>query len=168
METVVVNDTNIFIDLLSINLLDEFFHLPLDIHTNDFIINELTESNQRDKILSYSPGKLFIKRYSAIEVADIVAFHSTCENNVSFADCSVWLYAKQNKFRLLTGDGKLRKSATASGTTVSGILFIFDLMVDLSIISPEMGCEKLNELFKVNKRLPSEEVKKRLIKWRKD
>ena len=47
METVVVNDTNIFIDLLSIDLLDEFFLLPLSIHTNDFIINELTEPSQR-------------------------------------------------------------------------------------------------------------------------
>ncbi|MGL4805691.1 MAG: hypothetical protein ACRC26_05030 [Bacteroidales bacterium] len=168
METVVVNDTNIFIDLLSINLLDEFFRLPIVIHTNDFIINELTEPEQKQKVLSYSPARLYIKRYSAPEVAEIGAFHATCENNVSFVDCSVWLYAQQNSYRLLTGDGKLRKSASASGTTVSGILFIFDLMVDSSIISPEMGYQKLEELSVVNKRLPSEEIKKRLLRWRRD
>ena len=32
METIVVNDTNIFIDLISVDLLDEFFSLPIDIH----------------------------------------------------------------------------------------------------------------------------------------
>ena len=47
METIVVNDTNIFIDLWAIDLLDEFLLLPLSIHTNDFIINEVTEPSQR-------------------------------------------------------------------------------------------------------------------------
>lgn len=43
MGTIVVNDTNIFIDLISVDLLDEFFSLPIDIHTTDFVINELTQ-----------------------------------------------------------------------------------------------------------------------------
>lgn len=168
METVVVNDTNIFIDLLSIELLDEFFLLPLSIHTNDFIINELTEPNQRMKVLSYGSSRLFIKKYSPIEVAEIATFHASCENNVSFEDCSVWLYAQQNSYRLLTGDGKLRKSASASGTIVSGILYIFDMLIEHKIISHSIGIEKLTELTKVNKRLPSEEIKKRLAKWKQE
>ncbi len=52
METVVVSDTNIFIDLISVDLLDEFFRLPFEIHTTDFIIHELKEiicSNQSFK-----------------------------------------------------------------------------------------------------------------------
>lgn len=168
METVVVNDTNIFIDLLSIDLLDDFFLLPLSIHTNDFIINELTEPNQRIKVLSYGSSRLFIKKYSPIEIAEIAAFHASCENNVSFEDCSVWLYAQQNTYRLLTGDGKLRKSASASGTIVSGILYIFDMLIEHKIISHSIGIEKLTELTKVNKRLPSEEIRKRLAKWKQE
>lgn len=168
MEIVVVNDTNIFIDLLSIGLQDEFFRLPIIIHTNDFVINELKEEDQRVKVLSYHPERLYIKQYSSMELMEIYSFHQGCENNVSFTDCSVWLYAQQNAYRLLTGDGKLRRSASASGTVVCGILFVFDLMIESFIISPETGSLKLNALFEINKRLPSEEIKKRLKKWKRD
>ena len=34
---IVVNDTNIFIDLHSIRLLDQFFELPITGHTVDFV-----------------------------------------------------------------------------------------------------------------------------------
>ena len=43
---IVVNDTNIFIDLHSIRLLDQFFELPITVHTVDFVINELTDEVQ--------------------------------------------------------------------------------------------------------------------------
>ena len=49
MGTIVVNDTNIFIDLISVDLLDEFFSLPIDIHTTDFVVHELTEPLQQKK-----------------------------------------------------------------------------------------------------------------------
>ncbi|MFY1613235.1 hypothetical protein ACOMSG_10405 [Macellibacteroides fermentans] len=39
METIVVNDTNIFIDLCKINLLNEFFALPLQIVPFGFTAN---------------------------------------------------------------------------------------------------------------------------------
>jgi len=38
---IVVNDTNIFIDLISIDLLDSFFKLKFKVHTIDFVIEEL-------------------------------------------------------------------------------------------------------------------------------
>ena len=40
---VVISDTNIFIDLLNADLLDTFLKLPLEVHTTDFVINELRE-----------------------------------------------------------------------------------------------------------------------------
>lgn len=43
---IVVNDTNIFIDFYSIGLLEEFFELPITVHTVDFVINELKEPEQ--------------------------------------------------------------------------------------------------------------------------
>ena len=38
---IVISDTNIFIDLWNIGLLERFCELPLSIHTTDFIIGEL-------------------------------------------------------------------------------------------------------------------------------
>lgn len=165
METIVVNDTNIFIDLCKINLLNEFFALPLQIHTTDFVIGELVEKDQRDSVLAfYKAQKLFIKSHSAKEVAEIAAFQAECKNNVSIADCSVWLYSKQNQFLLITGDNKLRKSAIASGTAVSGILYIFNQLVEHAIISPQQCIDKLNELSDQNIRLPRKEIEK-IVKY---
>lgn len=41
MKAITVSDTNIFLDLISVNLLAEFFALPCKIHTNDFVLNEI-------------------------------------------------------------------------------------------------------------------------------
>lgn len=47
---IVVSDTNIFLDLISIDLLDRFFELPFKVYTTDFIINEITIPEQKEKI----------------------------------------------------------------------------------------------------------------------
>lgn len=84
MGTIVVNDTNIFIDLISVDLLDEFFSLPIDIHTTDFVVHELIEPFQQEKVVSYiQQNKLTVKFHSAIEVMEIVEFRTSCDNNVS-------------------------------------------------------------------------------------
>lgn len=41
MKQIVVNDTNVFIDLLEVGLLDKFFLLSWEIHTTDFVMLEL-------------------------------------------------------------------------------------------------------------------------------
>ena len=51
METVVVSDTNIFIDLYDVGLLNEFFSMDIQVHTTDFIINELTVEDQKRSVL---------------------------------------------------------------------------------------------------------------------
>ena len=45
MDILVVNDTNIFIDLISVDLLDDFFNLPIGVHTTDLVLNELTDES---------------------------------------------------------------------------------------------------------------------------
>lgn len=168
MDIIVVNDTNIFIDLISVGLLDNFFRLPVGIHTTDFVLNELTDESQSAAVRKHIRLKdLTIKRYTGIEVAEIVSFQATCHNNVSIADCSVWLYAKNNGYMLLTGDAKLRSSAQKSGVTVCGILRVFDMLVEeFGIISPNIGAERLELLYKINNRLPSREIESRIRKWR--
>lgn len=172
MDILVVNDTNIFIDLISVDLLDDFFNLPIGVHTTDLVLNELTDESQSAAVRKHIKLKhLTVKRYSWTEVAEIVSFRATCHKNVSIADCSVWLYAKHNGYTLLTGDAKLRSSAQKSGVTVCGILGlfvrIFDMLVeDFKIIPPEVGAERLELLNKINNRLPSREIETRIKKWR--
>lgn len=47
MGKLVVSDTNIFIDLIRMGLLGDFFLLPFEISTVDFVIRELKKTGQK-------------------------------------------------------------------------------------------------------------------------
>lgn len=53
MKTIVVNDTNVFIDLFSVGLLGVFFALPWEIHTTDFVMLELLREGQHAAVARY-------------------------------------------------------------------------------------------------------------------
>jgi predicted nucleic acid-binding protein len=160
---VVVSDTNIFIDLLSVDLLNDFFKLPFCVHTVDYVMNELND-NQRKIISNHN---LIIKEYTENEQQAIFNFQSKHTKNVSFTDCAVWLYAKEHNYRLLTGDKLLRNLAIIDKVTVSGILFVFDMLVEFNIISKQKSAKKLQLLNTINNRLPKEEIKNRITEWSK-
>ncbi|MDE7074448.1 MAG: hypothetical protein K2O69_05270 [Odoribacter sp.] len=167
MDIIVVNDTNVFIDLYCIGLLETFFRLAQQVHTTDFVVNELVKDDQRKKVEEYvKSGRLFVKRHTAEELMDILRFQQMQDNNVSLTDCSVWLYAQNNRYRLLTGDNKLRKSAIQAGTVVSGILYVFDQLVEQRLITPQEACDKLTLLRSINNRLPDKDIGERLRRWK--
>lgn len=165
---VVVNDANILIDLYSVGLLEEFFRLPIHVHTSDFVYNEIKIDEQKEEIDKYiKSGALTIKKYTAEEIVEIVELQAKCTGNISLEDCSVWLYAKKNKFRLLTGDKSLHNHAVEDGVTVSGILYVFDCLVKEKIITPSIGAEKLALLYSINVRLPKNLIEQRINQWSK-
>lgn len=45
LESIVVSDANIFMDLCTVDLLNEFFSLPWTIHTTDMILSEIREES---------------------------------------------------------------------------------------------------------------------------
>ena len=49
---------------------------------------------------------------------------------------------------------------------MSGILFVFDELVNHNIISPKDAAAHLESLYESNVRLPKEEVEKRLEQWK--
>ena len=51
-------------------------------------------------------------------------------------------------------------------SNVSGILFVFDELVNHNIISPKDAAAHLESLYESNVRLPKEEVEKRLEQWK--
>lgn len=82
------------------------------------------------------------------------------------ADCSVWYYAKKNQGRLLTGDSKLRTAATKDKVAVSGILYIFDNLIEYGLLSPANAAMHLQALMKINLRLPRKECLERISRWK--
>lgn len=163
---IIVNDTNIFIDLHSIGLLRKLCDLPYDVRTVDFVINEIKHSAQLESLSTLiSEGKIKVETFNTEELGEIIEEHSTVPGNLSVPDCSVCYYARKHSATLLTGDRQLRKYAEATNVAVRGVLFIFDELVDKSIIEAGIAAQKLNELTNINVRLPKSEIEKRIIKW---
>lgn len=171
MEKIVVNDTNVFIDLLDVGLLDQFFHLPWEIHTTDFVMWELLKEGQKDAVARFEQeGLLHVASFDFNDIQIINKLHKqfNTKTNVSLTDCSVWYYAKQNSYTLLTGDRKLRNSAVSDGVEVRGIIYVFDELVNTGVIPLDTATDKLVLLKEKNPRLPKDEIEKRLRQWEGD
>lgn len=166
---IVVSDTNIFIDLASVGLMENSCELPVRMHTTDQVINEITDNAQKVLVgRLVDEGKITVKHFDETEFSHVIEMFLSRKNNVSVTDCSVWYYAKRNGFRLLTGDGKLKSSAIADGVQVSGVLFLTDMLVEHKIISKKDMADKLERLLTINSRLPKKIINERISQYRQD
>ena len=163
-EKLIISDTNIFIDLISINVLDKLFLLPCDICTTDFVLNEIKWPNQRAEIDKHIITKDIEEvSFGFDELVKISELHSN--SSTSMTDCSVWYLAKKTEGRLLTGDGKLKKAAEGDNVKVSGILYIFDNLVEYDIVNKASAAVLQEQLMAINSRLPKAECEKRIKEW---
>lgn len=164
---IIVNDTNIFIDMHCIGLLQLMCSLPYEIHTVDFVAAELIDEDQKKAFEELvCNGKIIVDSFTAEEVMEIVAEHSSVSGNLSIPDCSVCYYAKKHGVPMLTGDRRLRHHAVQLSIEVHGILFLFDEMVANSVIPSIDAATKLEELMALNSRLPQAAIRERIDKWR--
>ena len=164
---ILVNDTNIFIDLHSVGLLEEMCRLPYEIHTVDFVVAEIADADQRrifDGLVAR--GEISVDGFTADKVIEIVEEHSSVSGNLSIPDCSVCYFARKHNVPMLTGDRRLRRYAEEQSIEVHGILFIFDELVRHDIISTSMAADRLEELFAINARLPKAEIRERINRWK--
>jgi len=160
---IIVNDTNILIDLANLDLLENMINLPYEFHTIDFVINEIKNPLQLEKIYKIiNLGKLKVGITKSNEYSEILKLQT---KNLSFQDCSVWYYATKIKGILLTGDANLKKLALNNGLNVKGILFIFDELLQNKIIDKKTAFEKLIILEQKNIRLPKSELEKRKLEY---
>ena len=163
--TVIINDTNIFIDLCNVNLINHFFQLPFEFHTVDFIINEINKNEQLNKVEPYIVNKkLFVKQFDGNELLQITMRQNE-HKKLSIMDCSVWIYAEKTGYKILTGDRLLRDLASKNNIEVSGIIFIFDELIKYNILTKSEAALKLQELKKTNKRLPMKIIEERINEW---
>ena len=163
---IIVNDTNIFIDLYSVDLLEALCELPYEIRTIDFVIAEIKDPKQTEALsVLATEGKFKVESFNSEEMTEIITEQLNVPGNISFTDCSVCFYARKHSATLLTGDRQLRKYAEATNVAVKGILFIFDELVANNIVTPNETALKLQKLLSVNVRLPKSEIEKRIYIW---
>lgn len=171
MEKIVVNDTNVFIDLFNVDLLEEFFSLPWEVYTTDFVMLELQREGQQTSVSNFvNTGQLNIPVFEPNELLEIgnIFQRYGSSTNLSYTDCSVWYYAKRNNYVLLTGDRKLRSASVYEGVEVHGIIYVLDQLLAEGVISYQSAIEKIQLLYATNPRLPKEEIDKRLDFWKSE
>ena len=162
---IIVNDASILIDLLKLDLSDDFFRLPYEMHTTDLVNAEITDENA-EQFQQYVKKKL-INIYSFSEDEWVNILYIKAKNPpLSMADCSCLWLCEQLSATLLTSDGKLRNSAAEKGILVHGILWVFEELIQKKEIALQRAKDKLRELLEINPRLPREECLKKLKKWK--
>ena len=162
---IVVNDTNILIDLFNAGLLPYCKKLNLEFRTLDVIINEIEDTEQYSAVQSIiDEGTLAVHSLSGKQVGTVfqkvAEYQGVC--NLSVEDISVMVYAIDNDCRLLTGDKKLKDKATLENVKVSGILFLTDMLTQEAVISNDEMASALERLFNSNNRLPKKLIKERI------
>lgn len=159
----VVQDANIMIDLIDCGLFELFFRLELEVITTSLVLNEINETEQKrvckamvaqDALHVVEIGTLGYLRLQSLELPGL-----------SVPDRSVLKLAEEREASLLTGDGKLRRTAESASVEVCGILWVFDQLVSVALLSRSDAHDKLSQLSEKNPRLPKREIERRLLNW---
>lgn len=167
---IIVEDTNIIIDLFTTGLLSFCHELKLEFHTTRYVVAEILESRQSAVLIGMiNNGQLLIDDFFGEEYERLIKFIDECNgvNNLSEADCSVLLLAKRHECRLLTSDQKLKRRAEEHGIKVNGLLWLTDMLVEEHIVSEEKMIYYLNRYLETNPRAPENEVVKRIDYYNK-
>ena len=157
-----ISDANIFIDLEKMGLLKYFDCLGMEIATSDFVYNELNQEQQT----MVSSLKVEIYSMDSDELlAFINAFQSENLKKISLQDYSIFHYAKKHQGEVLSNDKRLRIYAAKKAISVKGLFYILDEMVTQQLVTPNIMTNKLLLLKEINKRVPSDEIDKRIKSW---
>jgi predicted nucleic acid-binding protein len=157
---IVITDVSVFFDLYHLQVLPEFFALDLEIHTTDFVYNEITNSAQKNDFAIFERSKKLIIIKITPEEEDDIRDMRLARSNKSFPDRTILWKARQLNCALLTCDNALRKEAEANGLEVRGSIWVINELISNGIISNAKGIELLKHMKLVNPRLPVDEIDK--------
>ena len=161
---IVVSDASVLIDLLLIDLSEEFFALPIEVHTTDFVAGEI--KNEKTAKFNDHIGErhIIVHKLTAKELGQLFVLKESYKS-LSLSDCSCLFLCSELSATLLTGDNKLRKTAQSQDFPVHGILWVFDQLVKNKMLEEGEGAQKLKNLMDINPRLPQEDCIKKFEKW---
>jgi len=154
----IITDTNIFFDIISIGALPEFFSLDYEICTTVFVIEEIKRSDQKEAIEVFIRAKeINIIDFTGDEIGEIYGF-KTERSFKGITDKSVLWKSLQLGCPLLTGDRKLRLEAEDQGVEVHGSIWVIASLVENGLIDKPKGIRLLEKLKSVNSSLPFDEI----------
>ena len=164
MTRLAVTDANIFIDLIILGLVEHLFELDIAIHTTREVFDQMTLAQKKVLSSHAERGVLFIYSFSSDELGELSELDFPA--GLEPADRTVFFYAVRLNCLVISGDNKLRKFCERKGLEVHGLIWVFDQLVGLELISKNIAIEKLNRLISYNDRLPMDEIVRRIRKWK--
>lgn len=152
----VVTDTNVFIDLMNVDALTAFFALAFEVHTTDFVVNEL-DLDQQELLLPFrGKGQLVVACFSVAEVKEFEMMRTKVV--IQFTDRSVVYLAMRFKGMILSGDKNLWKECKARKLDVHGSVWVIEQIWNKRLLPPVSCIERLENLKKTNARLPKDKI----------
>jgi predicted nucleic acid-binding protein len=160
MPSILVTDTNIWIDLENGEILTDIFRLPYQFITTDFAVGEFI-SPEWKTLLS-----LGLKTYplEGEKILELLVLRQTYQQ-LSVVDLAALLLAKTMGVMLLTGDRNLNNLARTQGVSVHGVLWVLDEMMFHQILTNIQAAETLRKMLAQGARLPQVECQNRLDRW---
>ena len=168
---IAVKDACVLIDLANGGLVARWFQLRIETHTTDAVLYELEDEAQFFEVKRFVDAGLIkvAPMYEGDKFEAIQAVANMAEEmGVSPPDASAFLLAQKLEAVLLTGDGDLRKQATARGITVFGVLWVLDMLVWNDVIDFQMASDSLREMLEKGARLPEGECDRRSQAWKEE
>lgn len=159
-QSVLITDTNIWIDLDNGGILADVFRLPYHFLTPDIATRELI----RPRWQTLQALGLVLQELSADQVIELAQLRLS-HRNLSVIDLASFLLAKSLDATLLTGDSRLFELAKENGLPVHGVLWLLDELVRLRVLAPKQVVGALQKMLGAGARLPRDECRKRLVNW---
>lgn len=163
---VVVSDVSVLFDLYELELLTEFFALPFDICTTDFVYAEIQHNDQQQVFEELvKAGRLIIIKTTAEEINTIQTDPSVSAL-LSFPDKTLLWHTLRSKGTLLSGDKKLRQHAESLRMEVHGVLWVIEMLVEQQQLGMSVARERLQQLKAINPRLSKQLIDSRIEKMK--
>lgn len=161
-QNIIVKDSCIIIDLLELNLINEFLNLGFYVTTTQNVVDEIVEERQCEALIDLiSNEKMIVDNNFDLEV--VIGIMQETES-LSFTDATVMELSLRVGGILITSDNALRKHNLKKNRETHGIIWIIEKLCDDNIICNDTGIKKLKELMKINQRIPLKICKNLLLK----
>jgi rRNA-processing protein FCF1 len=166
---IAVTDACIFIDLYDLGLVALFFNLEIEIHTTSAVYFELYLEQQQVLKAYQSVDKLIVHNLQEKDFIEI--YSEEYPKSLSETDKSVLHIANKLNACVLSSDKALRNCAKNKDIEYHGMIWIFDKLVETSVLTPKEAASKLKQLvatnfvFQNNQQLVAE-IEKRLKIWK--
>jgi len=166
---IAVTDACIFIDLYDLGLVASFFNIEIEIHTTSSVYFELYPEQQQVLKAYQSVDRLIVHNLQEQDFIEI--YSEKYPKSLSETDKSVLHIANKINACVLSSDKTLRNCAKNKGIEYHGMIWIFDKLLETSVLTKKEAAIKLKQLvvtnfiFRNNQQLVAE-IEKRLKIWK--